>query len=61
MTDRDFKLLVREYFELTDHYEYYAGIDPDQYEKQRQALTEKIRKELERFTEQEQQELPFKD
>ena len=59
MTDRDFKLLVSKYFDLIEHYEYYAGIDPDEYHKQEEKLREQIKKELARSTQQEIEELPF--
>lgn len=66
MNDRDFKLLVREYFNAKDVAGSRAFTNHDVQTQTeavlREAETEKqIRKELERFTEQEQQELPFKD
>lgn len=60
MTDRDFKLLVREYFA-------YKGIAEscltlaDSAAKDLPKLEKRILSELEAFTEREQQELPFKD
>lgn len=63
--ERDFKLLVREYFQVRedinnisppDEWTRYTGLC----DKSRD-LSKRILSELERFTEAEQEELPFKD
>lgn len=61
MTDRDFKLLVREYFQSKAMELYAHAHNLESVVQRRQNLEKKILSELERFTEQEQQELPFKD
>lgn len=62
MNDRDFKLLVREYFNARDVARNPSDPLVAAEAVFKEAETEsKIRVELARFTEQEQQELPFKD
>ena len=61
MTDRDFKLLVREYFQAKSRLEYCDRTNFGDYSKKKIDLEKRILSELEAFTEQEQQELPFKD
>jgi hypothetical protein len=53
MTDRDFKLLIREYFNCKDR------TDMKAFERMIE-LEKVIKKELENFSEKEQQSLPFK-
>ena len=60
MTDRDFKLLVREYFQAKSKALHSPTAGWNALE-QIDALEKKILSELEAFTEREQQELPFKD
>ena len=58
MTDRDFKLLIREYFQ---HKAIISLMPYKQWKLREQSIMKRILSELERFTQQEQQELPFKD
>lgn len=59
MTDRDFKLLVREYFQLIDKWKKSRYIYKEEYAQDLEKQEKQIRKELARFTQQEIEELPF--
>ena len=61
MTDRDFKLLVREYFQAKAIATFCNEPTRQNTIQRMKELEKRILSELERFTEQEQQELPFKD
>lgn len=62
MTDRDFKLLVREYFYAKRKVSDSSYRDEyTNYRNQMLSIEKRILSELERFTEQEQKELPFNE
>jgi hypothetical protein len=61
MTDRDFKLLVREYFQQERIKETVNGDACHLAFKQSRKLKERILSELERFTREEIESLPFKN
>lgn len=62
MNDRDFKLLVREYFQARGRAEFAKDrLTLNQSVLKAAESEKKILSELERFTQQEQEELPFKD
>lgn len=61
MTDRDFKLLVREYFQAISRSRHGDVIHHYRSLMEADVIEKRILSELEAFTEQEQQELPFKD
>lgn len=61
MTDRDFKLLVREYFQTLDMSRKDKPSNILLHQLAMRKLEEKIRAELSRSTQQEIEELPFKD
>lgn len=61
MKDRDFKLLVREYFQAKAMEMYANAHNLETTVQRKQNLEKKIFTELERFTAKEQNELPFKD
>lgn len=67
MNERDFKLLIRAYFQSKDRQERLAQSNlPDDLEKYREAIRveleseKEIRKELDKFTRDELNQLPFK-
>lgn len=62
MNDRDFKLLVREYFQTLSMYHNSSVTDVrlDAWDKQKE-LSKRILSELEDFTRRDVEELPFKD
>ena len=61
MNDRDFKLLVREYFQAKSKVLFNPTYNLEPLKERRDALEQQVLLELQRFTEKEQQELPFKD
>lgn len=61
MTDRDFKLLVREYFQIINKSEHGGVIHHYQCRQQAKKIESKILSQLEDFTRKDVEELPFKD
>ena len=61
MTDRDFKLLVREYFQAKSRLEYCDRTNFGDYSKKKIDLEKRILSELEDFTRRDVEELPFKE
>lgn len=64
MNDRDFKLLVREYFQAKSRMEFAQTFDLEKNRiltRRRDDLEQRILSELELFTQKDVEELPFKD